>query len=246
MLLFKDIHTFLFCITLILSSINVILVTFNKLKLLKLFSILTLLTSALSIFFIYYNSGHLPMSGNFEKMQNIVFILILVAFLTNIRLKKVGISSNDFWYIAIILFSFIFLDKLKIDDFYYLYDNIWVILFFQLRIIAISFLSYSLSLYISALRPFDNNTKLFLIHEAENYTILGATIFLGSEFAGSVWAQLCYGDAWRWSKNFFTSACIFILCLVAGHLAPKWTKNKNKQIIISMLPLVLILLLFCL
>jgi len=140
---------------------------------------------------------------------------------------------------------YVFTDELKADGFFYIYDNVSVVLFFQFRIAAIAVLTYALSVYISSVRQKnDELSKKTLIRRAENFTILGALLFLCGEFSGSVWAQLAYGDAWHWSKNFFTSAIIFLLALFGGHFSSLWFKNKNRQIIFSVIPLILILIIF--
>lgn len=241
----QDISISLFLSTLFLLSINVFLSILKKERINRLVGFVTLLSAALSIFFVYYESGHLPMSGTFEKMQNIVFVIVLLGLIYEFVNKTRKINFSEFWIIALVFQSIVFLDDLKADPMYYMYDNIFVALFFQLRLISMAVLAFSLSMYLTSFRlQSGSEEKAFVMHHAANFTLLGAIIFIAGEFSGSMWAQLAYGDSWRWSKNFFTSGAMFLLALLVSHIPKLWKKNKNIEILFSIVPILIILILF--
>ncbi len=231
--------------TLFLIAANILLAVLKKQKIAGLFGIPALISAAASVVLVYVNSGHLPMSGTFEKMQNIVLIIMALGVFYNLRNRKEGFYSFEFLFIAFFFQAFVLFDELKVDDFFYMYDNAFVAMFFQLRLSSVALIAFALSQYIAALRYGDDaKTREKIRHRARNFTLLGAIIFLSGEFSGSVWAQTAYGDAWRWSKNFFMSGGMFLLALLGSHLNPEWLKSWKKQIYLSALPLLIIIALF--
>ncbi|MBN2776757.1 MAG: hypothetical protein JXR36_03900 [Bacteroidales bacterium] len=241
----QDISISLFLSTLFLLSVNVFLSILKKERINRLVGFVTLLSAALSIFFVYFESGHLPMSGTFEKMQNIVFVIVILGFIYEFVNKNRKINFSEFWIIALIFQAIVFFDELKVDPMYYMYDNVFVALFFQLRLISMAVLSFSLAMYLTSFRLQSGSTdKAFMMHHAANFTLLGAILFIAGEFSGSMWAQLAYGDSWRWSKNFFTSGAMFLLTLLVSHIPNLWKKNKNLEIFLSIVPILIILVLF--
>jgi len=235
----------LFCCTLFLLTINVLLAVLKKKKINLIFGFITLLSVLIAVINIYVQSGHLPMSGTFEKMQNMVLIIVLLGLIYEFINRKRDINAPEFWIIAVIFQALAFFDELKVDPMFYMYDNAFVAMFFQLRLISIAVLAFSVSMYLTSLKlKTGTDEKSFMVHHAANFTILGAILFIAGEFSGSMWAQLAYGDSWRWSKNFFTSGAMFLLALLGSHLAPSWIKNKNFQVLFSIIPLLIIIILF--
>lgn len=231
--------------TLLLLAVTVFLSVLKRDKQALLTGFAAFVGSLIAFILVIVQSGHLPMSGTFEKMQNIVLIIVSLGLFNSLRKKEKRISGFEFWVAALIFQALVLFDEMRVDEFFYLYENPWVAMFFQFRLISMAFVAYSLSLYLIALRASSADiSKNFIIRRAGFYTLAGAILFLCGEFSGSVWAQLGYGDAWRWSKNFFTSGGMFLLALVGSHLSPSWIKTANRQISLSIIPLVIIILLF--
>ncbi|MDD3859754.1 MAG: hypothetical protein PHW83_06105 [Bacteroidales bacterium] len=235
----------LFCCTLFLLTVNVLLAVLKKRKINLIFGCVTVLSAFVAVVNIYVQSGHLPMSGTFEKMQNMVFIIVLLGMIYEFVNRKRSINAPELWIIALIFQALAFFDEMKIDPMFYMYDNVFVSMFFQLRLISMAVLVFSVSMYLTSFKLEKGSyEKSFMMHHAANFTLLGAILFIAGEFSGSMWAQLAYGDSWRWSKNFFTSGAMFLLALLGSHLAPSWIKNKNFQILFSIIPLLIIIILF--
>lgn len=230
---------------LFLLAVNVLLGVLGKYKLNRFLGFITLGTTLTGVILVFINTGHLPMSGTFEKMQNIAFVIVLCGLIYEVINRKTDKKSYEFWIIALIFQAVALFDVLKADPLFYLYEVSYVAMFFQFRIISMALIGFAISKYLSALRfETGDKSKLSMLNVAGNFTLLGAIIFLCGEFAGSVWAQMGYGDAWRWSKNFFLSGGMFLLALLVSHLNPAWLKNKNVQIIVSLIPLIIIQILF--
>ncbi len=231
--------------TLFLLAANILFVVLKKYRITKVSGVLTLISALTAVVMIFIQSSHLPMSGTFEKMQNIVLIIILFGLYYDFRNHKKGFVSYEYWIVAIVFHALVLFDEMKTDQFYYMYDVVWVRLFFQFRLISIAVLAFAFSQYLTALRlKTGSDEKNLVIHRAGNFTLLGAIIFLCGEFSGSVWAQIGYGDAWRWSKNFFFSGGMFLLSLLGSHLSPSWLKSANTKIYLSMIPILVIIVLF--
>lgn len=229
----------------LLIAANILFVVLKKYKIAKFFGIPALISAAVGVVLVSANSGHLPMSGTFEKMQNIVLIIMALGVFYNLINRKKDFYSFEFLFIAFFFQAFALFDELKVDDFFYIYDNTFVAMFFQFRLTSIAMIAFSFSQYLTALKLNDDPKERELIrHRARNFTLLGAILFLSGEFSGSVWAQIGYGDAWRWSKNFFMSGGMFLLTLIGSHLSPSWLKSWKRQIYLSMIPLLIIIALF--
>jgi len=230
---------------LFLLAINVLLGILGKYKLNSILGFITLGTLLTGVSLVVVNTGHLPMSGTFEKMQNIALVIVICGLIYELINLKNDKKSFEFWIIALIFQAVALFDVLEADPYFYLYENTWVALFFQFRLISMALIGFAISKYLSALRyTTGGKEKLSMFNIAGNFALLGAIIFLCGEFSGSVWAQIGYGDAWRWSKNFFLSGGMFLLALLVSHLNPAWLKNRNIQIILSLIPLVIIQILF--
>jgi len=229
-------------ITLALIIIIIALLFFKQFSVIRILGLACLVSVGFSYIGIYLYSGHLPTSGSFEKLQNIVFILILIGSYFTIR----SLNKNEnflFWFLALFFQTFVLLDGFEITSYFFMYDNIWVILFFQLRIISIALFTYALSSYITVLF-LESNLKEQMSKRGRNFTLLGAIVFLSGEFSGSYWALLGWGDPWRWSKGFFLASAMFLLSMAVSHLPSKISSNLKFKALISASLLVLILLIF--
>ena len=229
-----------FYITLLLLVINVVLVITKKQKLTRLVGIFILLSSLFSYIGSYLVSGHLPVYDKFTTLPNISFIAIFLSLLYNrtpeIKQKNINIA----WPIIFILYALVFLYKMEISSYYYMYDKFYVMLFFQLRITAIGIFVFAIINSISAILD-NTNSGNALNQRARNYTILGAVVFLCGEFSGSYWCFLWWGDSWHWTKGFFFASIMFLLSMVGSHLPKKYRKTPKQRAILNTIALGLII-----
>lgn len=148
----------------------------------------------------------LIVSGKIERPQAILqWGNLLVAVLLGLALPVLGQFNHDF----------------------YMYQIASVQLFFVLRITAGGILLYSFLLFACAWRQqleSTGNSGAETLRRAKSALVLAATVYLGSEFSGTVWCLLGWGDTWHWSSNFFQSTAIFLLLMLPLHIPPGWKK----------------------
>lgn len=208
-----------------------------------LFQAIILGFSFTSVVMMAITSGHLPVSGDFEKLQCMVFYILLFSTLNNIALSTTRIRFYSFF--SLIILAIPLLGELQTSEHYIIYDHFEVVLFFQLRTLSMAFFALSVTCSIEAFFAKQmNNSEQNLIHLARNYGLLGAAAFLGGEFFGSLWALYGWGDPWRWSRGFFMAGAMFLLSMIAGHIPPAYLKNSNAKIILPAIPFLIILVFF--
>jgi len=234
-----------FYFTLLIILLQNILLLLSNVKIFAILRFLALFSSFISIAGIYIYSGHLPVSGSFDKYQNIVFFILLIDSIDSFFSKKKLIKNTSIWYVLLCLQLLVFLDELKPSEHYLIYDKPMITLFFQLRMLSVSMFAYALSCYLNYL--FSRKNKSYVsehLNNGRNFTLLGSAMFMGGEMFGSYWALQGWGDTWRWSKGFFLATAMFLLAMVTAHLPAKYTSNRKQYVYFSIIPLILILLLY--
>ncbi|MBI9067794.1 MAG: hypothetical protein JEZ09_10920 [Salinivirgaceae bacterium] len=228
-----------------LIALNSILIAFKRFKFVNLLGLIILILALGSYFGVYLYSGHLPVYSKFATLQNIVLIVVLLGLFFNYKRLNQKDNINVFWYVALFFQAYIITQGFEINDNYYMYDKFYVIGFFQFRILSISLFVFSIVNYIAALRlKQEPSIQTALIHRARNFTLLGAGVYLVSEFSGSYWCYLWWGDPWHWSKGFFLASIMFLLSMLSGHLPQKYLRFVQVKILLSLLPLALIVLIY--
>lgn len=231
----------LYFLNILIIVLSVIFTVYGKRKSSLILSVISLLFLSLSVAGMIQVSGHVPVSGNFEKYHNIVLYIMLFGVLQNVVFQKVDFQNSVFVFFALILMLLILPSEKTISENYLIYSRLDVVLFFQLRMLAMALFIYAISLNLNAFldRKSVQKRKLFL-KLGRNFTLLGASAFLGGELFGSFWALNGWGDPWRWSKGFFAATVMFLLSMLAGHIPSKYLKNPIVAIGLVTLPLLII------
>ncbi len=94
-------------ITLTLLVISSVIALTRQKKLILIFGVFSLIFSLSGVLMVLFTTGHLPMSGTFEKMQNIVLIITAIGVYYSFRDKNKNFKSVDFWFFAL-FFSYMF------------------------------------------------------------------------------------------------------------------------------------------
>ncbi len=183
----------------------------------------TVLTGIL-VALLLWTMHRLPLFGAYEA-------LIYTAFVTGVLECSLGRnngSSRRQSFIAGILTTLILLPLIFRTDLFprpnfFLYADLNVACFFFCRLTALGMFTYAAISYLAA-TTFGGQDRMQRNADARgrNHLLLGAVIFLLSEFAGSLWCYEGWGDSWRWSANFFRSSMFFLLIMLGLHLPPKW------------------------
>ncbi len=109
---------------------------------------------------------------------------------------------------------------------FYIYHSLTVQLFFFLRHTAAGIVLFACLLFAMARADiFLKKNNSAAIRQAVNTLIGGAVLFLGSEFAGTLWCMRGWGDIWHWSANFFESAALFLLLMLPLHIPGRLKNN---------------------
>lgn len=167
----------------------------------------------------------LPLFGSFESVLYISFILSIFESFPEKELsasREKSISMHLYIMILIILL-FQINKPMKFNHDFFMYGNIWVNIFFNLRLTAAAFFIYAAILFCNGAWNSSSNSRAekdYLMRKGRNLLLTGVTIYLASEWAGSIWCLDWLGDSWRWSKGFFKASIVFLLVMTSLHLPP--------------------------
>ena len=186
---------------------------------------------------IIVSTRRLPIFGDFESITTITLV---IGFLHLIQFYAGSPSYKRFYpfhakcifvSILVLLIYLAFFPKTLNQDFY-MYDDIRVIVFFHFRILASSLFIYTAILFIAALAHGYPDG----IHMGRNFLLMGSAIFLISEFSGSLWCLNWFGDSWHWSKGFLKASSLFLTAMLACHIPSNWKNSHRIQTIFGSLP----------
>lgn len=185
----------------------------------------------------------LPVYGPFEAIIQMVLVAGGAGFYYA-RKKEAPSRWTDgtIWFACVFMLC-VFLPAPKVlNADFYLYDSPVVLLFFNLRLVAMGSLFYSLIVSLESLGKGADSAEL--LHRGRNFLMLGSCFYLASEFAGCLWSLNGWGDSWSWSKGFFRSSILFLIMMVGCHLPPKWLKANWGRAMAGAVPAFVILAIF--
>ncbi len=208
----------------LLFSGELIFILLKKVRIAEVFSILGVLVCFAGLIHILLIAERLPLFGAFEASFYIVFVLALLK-----KISRGKVIPLVFPIIILLILAFQMGKPIVLNDDYYMYDNIWVMLFFNLRLLAAAFFVHAMALYISCSKS------------ARLYQLGGIFIYLVSEWAGSIWCLNWFGESWLWSHGFFKASIVFLLVMLACHMPSVLENNKLFRTIIGSLPACFIL-----
>ncbi len=197
----------------------------------------------------------LPLYGAFESTFYILLIVSMLEILSTHLEETAHIRGRIslFTCIAIVVILIMEINKpIEFNDDFYMYGNIWVNLFFNLRLMAAAFFIHGAILLNAAAwerpdkRPESGATdcryrQKKVLYQARNILLTGIVIYLTSEWSGSLWCLNWLGDSWRWSRGFFKAAIIFLLVMTSFHLPPSLSKSPRIRAIIGSFPALFII-----
>ena len=179
-----------------------------------------------------------PLYGPVEGVLFVSLVAVLLAAGTRLPGGRSVLSPPWVWTPSALLMLMLLTRPLILNEDFYMYSDPWVAAFFNLRLAAAAVYLHAGLLLFAAGSPGDRATRF---HLARNWVLVGATAYLTSEFAGSVWCLRWWGDYWHWSKGFFMAAIMFLLVMMGVHLPARWNVSRGVRGLILMVPLGLIL-----
>lgn len=212
----------------VLFSLELLFILFQKEKIAVYFNTLGLLISFSGLLFIVFETKRPPLFGSFEAGVYIVFILSLLA---KVCPKKIFLVNS----IAVLSVLSLQFGQYAVNDDYYMYDNLWVILFFNLRLLSAAFFVHAMVLHLTCLfKGSDNNSSL--LRYARYHSLIAVFIYLCSEWSGSFWCLNWFGDSWRWSNGFLKASILFLLVMAGAHLPVNLGRNRLVKAVLGSLP----------
>ena len=195
------------------------------------------LASFAAVILIIVKAGRPPIFGQFEIVMAMVCIMSGLGLVNDRSLKKSEGVSNEpeispwVWGANVFLLFYLAFYPKTLDQDYYMYDDFWVVSFFFFRIAASAvFLFAALIFAKTAFHQFAETRTAALLHKGRNYLLVGSTVFLFSEFSGSLWCLHWYGDSWHWSRGFFKASIVFLCrAMFACHIPPAWAHIQTSK-----------------
>ncbi len=183
----------------------------------------------------------LPVFGMFESVLYISFFLCVFDFFSIRALApETGRKlSGQIYAVILILMLFQLNEPMTFNPDFFMYANLWVNLFFNLRLTAAAFFIYAALLFLNSAWTSDQTSgdgKKHLMKQGRNFLLAGSAVYLASEWSGSLWCMNWLGDSWRWSRGFFKASAVFLLAMTALHLPPVLKQKKKARAVFSSLP----------
>ena len=226
------------------------------------------LLSGFSVFLIILCEHRLPLFGPFESGIYIIFLSILMEIVAQRnhaaedgdRLQGIehgAVSSIQCRTLAgstlfcLGLMGLILPHPKEFNGDFFMYGNVWVNLFFNLRLVATAIFGRAAVMFLVGAWTKDDplphqkmsnrhnrnhHVRDFFFIRARNLLLIGLVTFFCSEWSGSWWCLNWLGDSWRWNKIFFKAAMVFILVMLACHLPPTLAKSSKSRAVFGSLP----------
>lgn len=179
-------------------------------------------------------SGHGPFFELFESFLLVTFILgCLGFFYPETGDRRPGLRMWVWMEILLLLTIALFFPKRPSPA---LYDRtyLYLYLFFGLRKIALSALSFAAAQFIQFRVERKRGVRgKSRFQKGRNFLLLGTLIFLMAEYSGIIWCQNGWGDFWHWNGGFFQSTVIVLYLMLTLHLPGKGRQSEGIRSLIG-------------
>ncbi|MBI9092278.1 MAG: hypothetical protein JEZ12_23945 [Desulfobacterium sp.] len=192
----------------------------------------------------------LPLYGSLESIIYVSFLLTLLELFTGPR-TRTGSRDVPLHLLTLgIICILLVLQARRTMAFnadFFMYDNLWVNFFFNLRLVAAAVFAWSAVLFVaggwapSKPENGDREARDRLMAGGRNFLLTGIAVYLASEWSGSLWCLNWMGDSWQWSRGFFKAGIIFLLVMAASHLPRSLADSDRVRAILGSCPAVYIL-----
>lgn len=118
----------------------------------------------------------------------------------------------------------------------FMFDYVWLILFFQLRLVSMSLLLFAAACYLAAWGLDDTAVARLHLRRGKTFVLVGWAAFLASEYSGATWSYNWLGDFWHWNAGFLESTLLFLVIAVPLHLPRSWKSNRKVLIAAGAIP----------
>ncbi|RLC30958.1 MAG: hypothetical protein DRH32_04945 [Deltaproteobacteria bacterium] len=202
------------------------------------------LAAGIVVMLLVITEHRLPLYGAFESAVYILFVVSMLDILSARSSDTAHCRDRISLFTCIIILIVLIMEINKPRQFnqdFFMYGNVWVNCFFNLRLTAAAFFIHASVLLntaawerpdkisknrstacdsITADEKYRRYRQKKVLYRARSFLLTGIVIYLASEWSGSIWCLNWLGDSWRWSKGFFKAAVIFLLVMTSVHLPP--------------------------
>jgi len=193
--------------------------------------------------------SRLPLFGSLESIIYLSFLLTLLELFT---FPERGEAAGDRSFALTmgcicLLLAFQSRRPMVFNTDFFMYDNLWVNLFFNLRLVAGALLTWAAVLFITGAWSGSNSdvevakSRRRVLYGGRNFLLTGIAVYLISEWSGSLWCLNWLGDSWQWSRGFFKAGIIFLLVMAASHLPSRFARWDRMRAMFGACPAVVIL-----
>lgn len=210
----------------------------------KIFGLLGSIACGAGLAWLMFSEQRLPLFGSLESVVYVSFILTL---LVRFAVPVVEIASK--LRLALVTHGVICLmlavqatRPMEFNADFFMYDNLWVNLFFNLRLNAAGLLIWAAILFMVGAGFFtgkdtaDRAACDRTIYQGRNFLLAGIVVYLMSEWSGSLWCLNWLGETWQWSRGFLKAAIIFLLAMLASHLPHSMAGSHRAKALFGIFP----------
>ena len=179
--------------------------------------ILPLLFNGLAFVIMLVQSGHLPSHFLFERMVQlglwVGILLWFISFRTDVR----SVAPYVLAMISALFAVSLFFPK-ELSPLIYRYSLLMAKLFFELEALSFVFFIFSSAYYLAHL--VEGRSVVAGRGDLQNarwYLLVGFTIFLASQFFGSIWSLQGWGDYWMWGKMSAVGVVVWFYVMFVIH-----------------------------
>ncbi len=177
-----------------------------------------------------------PLLGPLESIMETCLLLGVLALASSLRGPADSRAPAWAWSACLVLLGVLFFlpRSLQPDSFMFNYPGL--IIFFQLRLVAMALLLYAAACHASAWRSVPNQDRAADLRLGRLLLMAGLAAYLVSEFSGTWWSYHWTGGFWRWNRGFLESAALFLVIALPLHLPHRWAEKPWLVSCLGILP----------
>ncbi len=207
------------------------------------------LVSGAGVVCLMVTEQRLPLYGSLESIIYVSFLLTLLELFTSPRTRTGSGNILHLLTLGIICILLVLQSRrtMAFNADFFMYDNLWVNLFFNLRLVAGAIFAWAGVLFmagawgLSSPNNKDREARDSFMAGGRNFLLTGIAVYLAGEWSGSLWCLNWMGDSWQWSRGFFKAGIIFLLVMAASHLPRSLADSDRVRAILGSCPGVYIL-----
>ncbi len=177
-----------------------------------------------------------PLVGPLESIMEMALLLGGLALAGRWRGPAGSRAPQWAWAVCLALLAVLLGLPRRLQPDSFMFDYPGLIVFFQLRLVALVLLLYAAACFASAWSLDPGRSQAGDQRLGRLLLLSGLSAFLISEFAGTWWSYHWTGGFWRWDQGFLESAALFLLMALPLHLPRRWALRRGLACALGILP----------